>query len=205
MKQLRFLKFPGKHVVLATVLAALLTACGGEKPEAMLASARDYMTKNDYKSAVIQVKNALQANPDLGEARYILGVALLKEGDPVGAETELRKARALSYPDDKVVPPLAQAMLMQGKVKNVIEDFAAVQLTTPVSVAEFQTALATAHRAQGSKERSQQALAAALAADPSYGPAVLQQAASLGAERLTRHLVRLDLSLISSYLHWMLT
>ncbi len=182
MKQLRFLKFPGKHVVLATVLAALLTACGGEKPEAMLASARDYMTKNDYKSAVIQVKNALQANPDLGEARYILGVALLKEGDPVGAETELRKARSLSYPDDKVVPPLAQAMLMQGKVKNVIEDFAAVQLTTPVSVAEFQTALATAHRAQGSKERSQQALAAALAADPSYGPAVLQQAASLGAE-----------------------
>ena len=182
MKQLAHFNLPRKHLVLATVLAALLTACGGEKPEVMLASARDYMAKNDYKAAVIQVKNALQANPDLGEARYLLGVALLKEGDPVGAETELRKARSLSYPDDKVVPPLAQAMLMQGKVKNVIEDFAAVQLTTPVSVAEFQTVMATAHRAQGSLERSQKALAAALAADPTYGPAVLQQATALAVD-----------------------
>lgn len=174
-------RFPRKHLVIATVLAALLTACGGEKPEAMLASARDYMAKNDYKAAAIQVKNALQANPDLAEARYILGVSLLREGDPVGAETELRKARALSYPDDKVVPALAQAMLLQGKVKNVVEDFAAVQLTAPESVAQFQTALAAAHRAQGSVERSQKALAAAVAADPNYAPAVLQQAAAVAA------------------------
>ncbi len=80
----------------------------------LIASARDYMAKNDYKAAVIQVKNALQDNPELPEARYLLGQALLRTGDPVGAETELRKARSLSYPDDKVVPPLAQAMLMQG-------------------------------------------------------------------------------------------
>ncbi len=75
-----------------------LAACSGEKPEAMLASARDYMAKNDLKSAVIQVKNALQENPDLAEARYLLGLALLRGGDAVGAETELRKAMALKYP-----------------------------------------------------------------------------------------------------------
>ncbi len=182
MKQFASFKLPRKHLMLACFLAALLTACGGEKPEAMLASARDYMAKNDTKSAVIQVKNALQANPDLPEARYILGSALLKEGDPVGAETELRKARSLGYPDDKVVPPLAQAMLMQGKMKNVVDDFAAVQLTTPASVAQFQTALAAAHRLEGAKERSEKALAAALAADPTYGPAVLQKAFLLAGE-----------------------
>ena len=65
-------------LVVPLLLALVLTACGGEKPETMVASARDYMAKNDYKAAVIQVKNALQENPDLAEARYILGVALPK-------------------------------------------------------------------------------------------------------------------------------
>lgn len=183
MKQFARSTFPRKHIVLATLLAALLGACSGEKPEAMLASARDYVAKNDYKAAAIQVKNALQENPDLAEARYILGLSLLKGGDPVGAETEFRKARALSYPDDKVVPPMAQALLLQGKGKNVVEDFAAVQLTTPASVAEFQTALSAAHRSQGAGERAQRALEAALAAVPTYAPALLLRAAALAGER----------------------
>ena len=183
MKQPVTSSFQRKHVLLATMLAVTLAACSGEKPEAMVASARDYMTKADYKSAVIQVKNALQENPELPEARYILGLALLKSGDPVGAETELRKARPLGHPDEQVVPPLAQAMLLQGKAKNVVEDFSAVQLTTPAAKAEFQTALATAHAVLGSSERSRQALAAALEADPAYAPALLIQAGELARER----------------------
>ena len=74
----------------ALLMALMLVACG-EKPEAMLNSAKDYLAKNDSKAAVIQIKNALQSNPDLPEARYLLGVALLDGGDPVSAETELRK------------------------------------------------------------------------------------------------------------------
>ena len=54
--------FPSRyHGVAASILLALtLLGCSGEKPEAMLASARDYMAKGDLKAAVIQVKNALQ-------------------------------------------------------------------------------------------------------------------------------------------------
>ncbi len=173
----------GMQLALAALLALTLAACSGQKPEAMIASARDYMAKNDLKAAVIQVKNALQENPDLPEARYILGLALLRGGDPVGAETELRKARSLNHPDDLVVPPLARAMLQQGQSKKVIEDFAKVQLTKTEAKAEFQTVLATAHAAQGSRERSQQALAAALEADPAYAPALLVQAGDLARER----------------------
>lgn len=174
--------FPRKHLALAVLLAATLAACSGEKPEVMVASARDYMAKNDYKSAVIQVKNALQENPELPEARYILGRALLESGDPVGAETELRKARSLGHPDDLVVPPLTQAMLAQGKAKNVIEDFAAIQLSTPAAIAEYQTNLATAYAAERSTDQFQKALAAALAADPDYVPALLIRAGGLAGE-----------------------
>ena len=49
-------RFPRKRVAASVLLALALAACSGEKPETMLASARDYMAKDDYKSAVIQVK-----------------------------------------------------------------------------------------------------------------------------------------------------
>ena len=90
------LKKSSKHTVFSTLLVALLLGCS-EKPEAMLSSAKDYLAKNDSKAAVIQIKNALQSNPNLPEARYMLGTALLNSGDPVGAETELRKALELNY------------------------------------------------------------------------------------------------------------
>jgi putative PEP-CTERM system TPR-repeat lipoprotein len=177
------LSFPGKRVALTTLLAVTLAACSGQKPEAMIASARDYMAKDDLKAAVIQVKNALQENPDLPEARYILGLALLRGGDPVGAETELRKARTLGYPDDKVIPPLARAMLLQGQLKKVTEDFSGIQLTESAARAEFQTVLASAHLALNEEKPAEQALTAALAADPTYAPALLLKARALGAER----------------------
>ena len=110
-----------KGMVASILLVLLLSACGGDQPEAMLASARDYLAKNDPKAAVIQLKNALQKNPELPEARFLLGQALLRVGDAVGSETELRKALALKYPQELVLPPLAQAMLAQGQYKKLTD------------------------------------------------------------------------------------
>ena len=62
----------------ALILTLLLAACGGESPESLIASSKAYMAKNDTKAAVIQLKNALQQNPTLAEARFLLGSALLE-------------------------------------------------------------------------------------------------------------------------------
>ena len=104
----------------ALLVSLLVVGCGGDSPEKMLGSAKDYLAKNDTKSAVIQIKNVLQKNPDLPEARYLLGKALLDGGDRVSAEVELRKALALQYSQDLVVPRLAQAMAGQGHFKKLI-------------------------------------------------------------------------------------
>ena len=60
-----------RGTTMAMALAMLLGACGGDKPEALLASAKDYLAKNDAKAAVIQIKNALQKDPALAEARFL--------------------------------------------------------------------------------------------------------------------------------------
>ena len=47
---------------LPAILAGLLLAgCTDESPEKRIVSAKDYLQKNDTKSAVIEIKNALQA------------------------------------------------------------------------------------------------------------------------------------------------
>ena len=149
----------------------------------MLASARDYLAKNDPKAAVIQVKNALQMNPDLPEARYLLGLALLRVGDPVGSETELRKALALNHPKELVVPSLATAMLAQGQYKKLTDEFAKIDLNQGTAKAELQTSLAAAYGAQGNAGLARVALAGALAADPAYAPALIIQAREKAATR----------------------
>lgn len=102
----------------ALVVAALFAGCGAENPDTLMASGKSHLAKNDSKAAVIQFKNALQMNPNLGEARFLLGKTLLESGDPQGAELELRKALGLKYAPESVIPLLAQALLTNGQAKR---------------------------------------------------------------------------------------
>lgn len=170
---LKNIPFAATTAALATAL--LLMACGGDSPETMLASAKDYMAKNDHKAAVIQVKNVLQKQPDSAEARFLLGSALLSSGDVSAAEIELRKARDLKHPDDEVLPKLAVALLQQGKSKKLIEDFGSTKLSTPAAVAELQTSLASAYAVERNPSAAQAALKAALEANPNNATASLMQ------------------------------
>src|SRR5262245_4137745 len=82
------------------VLAALLAACNNkESPDALVASANEYAAKGNQSAAVIQLKNALQQAPNNGEARLLLGQALLETRDPASAEKELRRALELKQPE----------------------------------------------------------------------------------------------------------
>ena len=118
----------------------LLGGCGEEQPPALIASAKDYLAKKDNRTAVIQLKSALQKQPDLAEARFLLGRTLLEDGDAVSGEVELRKALDLKYPKEAVLPALARALVQQGKAQRAIKDYAAIDLGQPAA-AELKTAL----------------------------------------------------------------
>jgi Flp pilus assembly protein TadD len=124
-------------------IAVLLAGCG-EDPQALLASAKDYLAKNDTKAAIIQIKNVLQSDPNSSEARFMLGSALMDSGNPAGAEVELRKALDLKHPQELVVPLLAKSLLEQGQTKALISELANTELSEPASTASLQMTLASA-------------------------------------------------------------
>jgi cellulose synthase operon protein C len=171
-----------RKTVPALLVALMAVACG-DKPETLLLSAKEYLAKNDPKAAVIQIKNALQSNPNLSEARFLLGATLLESGDPVGADTELRKALDLKYSQDMVVPLLARAMLARGDAKKLTDEFAKVELAAPSAKASFLTTLSSAYGLQGKADLSQAALTAALLAEPGYVPALISSARQKAAQR----------------------
>lgn len=168
---------------IACVLAGVLSACGSQDPQELIASAREHMKKSDNAAAIIELKNALQEQNNLPEARLLLGQVLLANGDPVGAEAELRKAREQNYKPDEVSPLLARAWLAQGQARKVTEAFDQVRLESQQAQAELLTSLAIAWRAEGKAETFRQRLDAALKLQPEYAPALIERARMKAADR----------------------
>lgn len=163
-------------MISATLLAATLGACGGDSPEKLIASGKDYLAKNDGKAAVIQLKNAIQQNPNLPEARFLLGKALFESGDIAGAQVELRKAFDQKYAPEQTVPLLAKVMLATGDAKKVTDEFTKVGIQTGEPAADLKTTLSVAYLAQGKRDLANEQLSAALAEKPDYAPAQLANA-----------------------------
>src|SRR5690348_12942524 len=162
--------------VAAALTLWLAAACTSQSPDTLLASAKDHLAKNDVPAAIIQLKNALQKDPNLAEARFLLGEAMLETGNPVDAETELRKAAGAHYPAEKVVPQLAEAMLQQGKFQKVIDEFRETKPATGPAATAALTATGKAQLARGNRAAAASAFAAAIAQNPHYAPALLGQA-----------------------------
>jgi cellulose synthase operon protein C len=130
-------------------LAVTLLAACGEKPEALVASAKKSIASKEYKSAAIQLKNALQKETNHREGRFLLGQTLLETGDLAGAEKEFRRALDLGYDKESAMPLLARAVFEQGKLEEFVNEFALVQLSSHDGSAELKALLGHAHLARG--------------------------------------------------------
>lgn len=169
--------------IAAALMAAFLGGCSGDSPEVLIASGKEFLSKNDSKAAVIQLKNALQKDPNLGEARFLLGKALLESGDVAGAEVELRRAIDLKFAKEQAIPLLAQSLLASGQAKKLTDEFAKVEFPLGEAQANLKTILSAAYAAQGNREAAQSALASALVSSPDYIPARLADARNKASSR----------------------
>ena len=160
----------------AMMAATVLSGCGGKSEADLTADGKQLLAKKDLPGAIIQFKSALQKQPDSGEARLLLGIALLESGDPVSAQVELRKAQELQIPDERAVPPLVRAMLAMGEQNKLLAQYASLRLKDPEAAADLATSIATAHMISGNTEKARQSLGMAQQSLPGYVPAIVIEA-----------------------------
>src|SRR5262249_1520861 len=107
--------------VLVSVLALSAGGCGYfSSPEQRVAKAEALIAKGEQRSALIELRNALQKKPDLPGARLALAEVVLWLGDPAGAERELKRVPATFEParhDDLAL----RIDLAAGRPANVVE------------------------------------------------------------------------------------
>lgn len=151
-----FYKRTSVAVISGAVL--LMLGLGGcnriQSSDHLLAEAKQYQQKGDNKAAIIQLKNALQKDPNSKEARYLLGKLYVETGDAVSAEKELDKAVSLGMDAATVLPSLAKTLLLKGEFQKVLDktaqdprattdaDFASIRGDALLSLGKFSEAKA---------------------------------------------------------------
>jgi putative PEP-CTERM system TPR-repeat lipoprotein len=86
-----------------------------------LREARAYFDRGEVSAAIIQLKNALLADPENGQARLLLGRAYIQQKNGPSAEKELRRAQELGVAREAVLVPLGRALLMTGQHEKLLQ------------------------------------------------------------------------------------
>ncbi|MBA4141412.1 MAG: PEP-CTERM system TPR-repeat protein PrsT [Nitrosospira sp.] len=160
-------------VVVCSVLGSvLISGCGKpEDPAALVADAKRYQEKGDNNAAIIQLKNALQKNPDDPETRYLLGTIYNRTGDLQSAEKELSRALALGMSPDKVLPDLGKTLLSLGQFQQVLDE--TKRLSEDKRSAEISTLRGRALLALGKVEEAKELFTEALEEKPDFADALI--------------------------------
>lgn len=170
------------QTLLSLALALAAASCGRDDPQALLASAKQYIAKREYSASIIQLKNALQREPANAEARYLLGFSSLESGDLASAEVELAKAHELGLRSDELELALARTLLARGKADVVLAQSKDKVLSGGKAQAELQALLGMAHLRGGQPTEARDRFTKALAGDAANVTAMLGRALLAAAD-----------------------
>lgn len=153
-------------LLLTLALAAWVTpGIAQDKGSAYYEDALSRYERRDVAGAIIQLKNALQRDPRNLAANILLGKVYLANGQPADAQDALEKALAFGADRSEVVIPLAQALLAQGKSRDLLARFAPESLSG-ARRAELLTLRGQALRQEGQLDAAAAAFQEARAIDP---------------------------------------
>lgn len=156
-------------IPLALMLAlASVAACdprGSASVEQLMKRAQEQRSAGNIRASVIELKNALQKDPQNAAARLSLGQAFVDLGDAASAEIELRRAKELGADSDGATLLLGEARVLQGRFDLVLREFPVVESAEPKAKAGMLALRGRAHMALGQRVQAEEALKAALSFD----------------------------------------
>lgn len=145
---------------LGLLCAAQLQAAS--KADNYVGEARSYLSKGDVKSAVIQLKNALQNDPGHIQARLMLGTIYSQQRNWPAAEKELGRAGQLGAEPKTWLLGYGRALLMQNRYLDVLEQVVATDDMEPAVKANLLALRGLAHHGRGDTAQAAAEFEAAL-------------------------------------------
>ncbi len=154
-----------RRAVAAVLLIGVLAGCDDAANltvEDHLLRAREFQTAGDLRSSAIELKNALQKDPNSAAARLLLGLIYTDIGDSVSAEKELTTALELGADPRSVFVSLGEALLWQGKFDQVLNEISFAPQDAPAYKAAILVVQGNAQQALGRLDEAEQSYQAAL-------------------------------------------
>ena len=159
------------------LLCVLMWSCAQDKTDLdHLQQAKQFHEKNQWRAAMIELKNALQKNPQNLEARQLLGMLYLDMGEGAPAEKELRRAAEGVSAKGPFAASIAHAMLLQRQPEKLLAEFSPPHFDDHDASPELLGMRAEAFAALGKFESAQTAVAQAISQDPVPVPVMLSAA-----------------------------
>ena len=148
----------------AALLATILTGCGDNRSEEQrLTDANKKIEALSYRSAIIELRNVLRANPESLPARLALARVLLEVNDLDAAEKEVSRARDLGASSDDTLGLQARILSARGDHATLLAEMDPDAAQSPVLASELSALRGRAMLALGSKDEARTVFEAVLA------------------------------------------
>jgi putative PEP-CTERM system TPR-repeat lipoprotein len=166
--------------LLAVLITVTLAACGAfASADRIVARARAHFEDGQFRSAMAEVKTALEREPQHGEGRLLLAELSFWLGDVEGSEKELARALAAGLPAARTSDLHYELLLARNRYDEVLAALPADKSLEPAQRSLFE---ARAHDGRQDYAAERQVLDAALAQTP-QDPGLLLQSARLNVAK----------------------
>lgn len=163
---------PLSGIIYVLSLIVLLAGCErSPSVDRLVGDAQQYRQRGETQAAIIQLKNAIQKEPEYHQARIALGRIYLDIGNPLSAEKEFRKALSLGATPSEIMPQLGKSMLMLGQADQLLAELQQDQAND--GRPELRALRAHALLATGKIEESRELFETILKNDPDFAGALL--------------------------------
>lgn len=156
-------------IALTFATSFTLSACDSTfrlTPEEHIQRAKDYESKGELMTAVIELKNAVEKNPQNAQARLLLGKIYIETGDGASAEKELNSAQEQGVAATVVAVPMANALLLQGRHKDALAKLSDVTSLSASGMAEAHVVKGKSYLGLGELQHAEEEFQAALNGQP---------------------------------------
>ncbi|MBB5020274.1 putative PEP-CTERM system TPR-repeat lipoprotein [Chitinivorax tropicus] len=101
-----------------------LQGCGDrlKNHDQLVEEARQASAKGDHSTAAINLKSAVEKEPERAQTRVLLAQTLLDSGQAADAEKQLRRAFQINNDQKLITPLLVKTLLAQKNYKGIIEE-----------------------------------------------------------------------------------